>query len=161
MIKNYISRQNNFRYLSGLPITNVTYNMASLHFAYAALKLNNKKLFEQYIDRAISFTPDDDPDKDYLMAVKQWITFKNNGIDRKKALKVIEKFYFANTVKRLKKNIENDSLLDEFVIECKDCSTCKHKSECSYEEIKKMMQNAGKEYSKFTNGQDKKEFLYT
>ncbi len=160
MITNFISRKNNFNYLSGLPLSNTKYNTASIYFAYAALKLKNEKLFNSYIDTAILFTSDEDSDKDYLRAVKQWITFENNGVLREKALKVIEKFYFADTVERLKKNLESETLLDEFLVECGDCSNCKFKQDCCYESIREIIKKTGAEYSKFTNGQAKENFAF-
>ena len=160
MLWSFMSRKNNFAYLSGLPIANLDFGLASIHFAYAALKTQNYKLFDSYIDSAAKFTVNDN-DKDYLLAVKQWIEFKNNGVEKKTALSVIEKFYFADTFKRLTKNIENDALLDEFLVECNmDCANCKYKDECCYESIREMMAKAGAEYAKFTDGQKKENFTY-
>lgn len=46
------------------------------------------------------------------------------------ALTVIEKFYFADTFERLTENIGNDTLLDEFLVECNiDCENCKYKND--------------------------------
>lgn len=159
MITEYIGRRNNFTFLSGIPLSNISYNMASIHFAYAALKVKNYKLFNSYIDNAIAFSNDSD-EKDYLKAVKQMVTFKNNGLSIEKAMTVIEKFYFKNTVERLKKNLEKDSLLDEFLLECGDCDVCRMKEDCSYENIRQIIRNAGNEYAKFIDGQNKENFLY-
>lgn len=160
MIANFISKKNNINYLTGLPLSCATYNMPSIHFAYAALKLNNYNLFNSYMDSALAFTPDDSDEKDYLMAVKQWVNFAVGGVEKETAITVIEKFYFKNTVDRLKKNLEKDALLDEFLIECGDCSVCKYKNGCCYENIKKIIAKAGAEYSKFTHGQDRENFKF-
>ncbi len=159
MIANFISRKNNFSFLSGLPLASIHYNMASLHFAYAALKLKNYKLFNSYLDSAITYSGDD-MEKDYLRAVKQWITFENNGIAKEKALAVIGKFYFKDTVKRLEKNLNDDTLLDEFLMECGDCQTCRYKDNCCYDNIRNIIKNAGTEYGKFVDGQAKENFAF-
>ncbi len=160
MIANFISRKNNFGYLSGLPLSNMKLNIASIHFAYAAKKINNYDSFNRYIDLAINCTPDDDTDKDYLMLVKQWETFMHNGIDKEKALKVIEKFFFENSVKRFKANLETNTLLDDFLVSCEDCNVCKFKDDCCYDGIRNIIEKTGKEYSRFVNGQDKANFLF-
>lgn len=160
MINNFFSRKNNFKFLSGLPINGIKASMASIYFAYAALKLKNYKLFNSYMDTAIAYTVDDDKEKDYLRAVKQWVAFETNGVSEEKALKVIEKFYFADTVERLKKNLESETLLDEFLVECGDCSKCKFKNDCCYESIREIIKKTGAEYSKFTNGQAKENFAF-
>ena len=132
--------------------------MAVLHFAYAALKLKSYKLFNSYIDSAV-FTADNDADKDYLKAVKQWTLFENNGMDKETALAIMKKFYFKDTVIRLEKNLDNDSLLDEFLIECGDCLSCKYKDICCYENIRQITEKAGKEYEKFIDGQSRENFI--
>lgn len=159
MIANFISRKNNINYLAGLPLSNATYSMLFVHFAYASFKLKNDKLFKMYMDMAI-VNESDENDKDYLMAVKQWIEFQNNGVLKEKALTVIKKFYFDGTVGRLIKNIEADTLFDEFLIECGDCQSCKYKEGCCYDSIREIIKNAGAEYSKFTYGQAKENFVY-
>lgn len=160
MIANFISKKNNINYLSGLPLSCATYNMPSIHFAYAALKLKNYNLFNSYMDSAIAFTPDDSQEKDYFMAVKQWVNFAVGGVDKESAMTVIEKFYFKNTVEHLKKNLEKDALLDEFLIECEDCNACKHKEGCCYKNIQEIIAKAGAEYAKFTHGQDRENFKF-
>lgn len=158
MLVNFISRKNNLSFLSGIPFVGIGYNIAPLHFAYAALKLKNFKLFNSCIDTSLSFTADPDM-RDYLLAVKQWVTFENNGVPREKALIVIKKFYFESTYNRLKANLEKDSLLDEFLIECEDCENCKYKENCCYDNIRKITAATGKEYAKFINGQAKENFI--
>ena len=160
MVANIISKKNNFAYLSGLPLNKPMYVLTALHFAFAALKTQNYKLFNSYIDSAIKLA-ENDSDKDYFAAVKQWIEFKNNGVSKEVALTVIEKFYFADTFKRLTKNLENNALLDEFLVECnKDCANCKYRKNCCYESIREMMAKAGAEYAKFTDGQARENFKY-
>jgi len=126
MLVNFISRKNNLSFLSGIPFVGIGYNIAPLHFAYAALKLKNFQMFNACIDTSLSFTSDPDM-RDYLLAVKQWVTFENNGVPKEKALRVIKKFYFESTYTRLEANLKKDSLLDEFLIECEDCEKCKYK----------------------------------
>lgn len=157
MIWSFMSRKNNYAYLAGLPIADLSPGLASIHLAYAALKLKNYKMFESYIQTAAQYMADE-KDKDYLLAVNQWITFMNDSVDKEKALSVIEKFYFTDTVKRLEKNLKVDSLLDEFLVVCEDCSVCKYKEKCCYDSIREMTKRAGIEYSKFVEGQDKCNF---
>lgn len=157
MIASFISRKNNFSFLSGLPLEGISFNMAAIHFAYAALKLKNYPLFNSYMDFA-AFNCRDESEKDYLKAVKQWIAFKTNGLSDQKALTVMKKFYFEDTVKRLEGNLGKDSLLDEFLMECGDCNACKFRSKCCYEGIRKITANAGAEYAKFTDGQAREIF---
>lgn len=159
MIKNFISKKDNLLYLSGLPIVTANKNLALIHFAYAALKLKNYKLFDSYISAAIDFTAEGE-DKDYLMAVKQWVSLENGGVSREKSLTVLKKFYFENTVERLEKKLKAESVLDEFLIECVDCSKCKYKDGCCYERIREIIKNAGHEYQKFTDGQAKSNFIF-
>jgi len=159
MITNFISKKYNFVYLSGLPLTFSENNVAAIHFAYAALKLQNMQLFNTYISTAIKWTVDD-KEKDYLLAVKQWVEFKNNGVTEEKAFAVIKRFYFNETYERLKKNVLNDALLDDYLVECGDCQKCKHKDICCYNDIREMIGKAGKEYSKFVNGQSREEFIF-
>ena len=159
MIQNFISRKSNFKYISGLPLNKIPNNLLALHFSYAALKLKKYKVFDSYISDAIFLTADDDVNKDYLLAVKQWVSFQNNGIDANTAMKVMRKFYFEDTLVRLQSNIEADALLDEFVIECGNCEKCKFKKQCCYESIRQMISKAGAEYQKFTDGQSKEHFV--
>lgn len=158
MIQNFISRKSNFKYISGLPLNKIPNNLLALHFSYAALKLKNYKLFDNYMNDAIASTDDNDADKDYLLAVKQWVSFQKNRVNKDNAMKVIKRFYFEDTVARLKSNIEANTLLDEFVIECSDCEKCKFKDECCYENIRQMIQKAGAEYAKFADGQSREQF---
>lgn len=160
MIANFISKKNNINYLSGLPLSCATYSMPSIHFAYAALKLEKYDIFNSYMDAAIMYTEDESAEKDYLLAVKQWINFKKGGVSKEKALNVLEKFYFKDTVERLKKNLKSDTLLDELIIECDDCNSCKHRQGCCYENIRQIIAKAGNEYSKFTNGQNRENFAF-
>ena len=44
-------------------------------------------------------------EKDYLLAVNQWVIFANNGVDKEKAFSVMKKFYFAETIERLESNL--------------------------------------------------------
>lgn len=160
MIANFISKKDNFAFLSGIPFEPSLRRLTPIHFAFAALKTQNYKLFNSYIDSAIKLA-ENDSDKDYFAAVKQWAEFKNNGVDKATALSVIEKFYFADTFKRLTKNFENNTLLDEFLVECNmDCENCKYKNDCCYENIREMMAKIGAEYAKFTDGQAKENFKY-
>lgn len=158
MISNIISRKNNFSHLTGLPLLITdSYMLTSIHLAYAALKTQNNISFNSYIDTAIIYAQNE-KDIDYLSAVKQWTEFKNNGVEKETALSVIKKFYFADTFERLVNNLEKDTLLDEFLLECNDCSICNHKDECCYMEIREMMAKVGAEYSKFTDGQAREKF---
>ena len=159
MITTFISRKNNFSFLSGLPLEGIKFNMAVIHFAYAALKLKNYKLFNSYMDAA-AFNADNDADKDYLKAVKQWVAFEVNGLSKEKALTIIKKFYFADTVKRLQENLKKESLLDEFLMECGDCGKCKFRELCCYDSIRELTACAGKQYSAFVDGQSRENFKY-
>ena len=87
--------------------------MAVLHFAYAALKLKSYKLFNSYIDSAV-FTADNDADKDYLKAVKQWTLFENNGTDKETALAIMKKFFFADTVNQRRQRDEDHCVSKHF-----------------------------------------------
>lgn len=160
MINNIFSKRNNITYLSGLP-KHFKFNAVAIHLAYASLKLKNISLFNKYIDEAILLTHDKE-DKDYLMAVKQWLHFGNNGVSEEKRMAVIKKFYFSETVQRLERNLNNETLLDEFLIECNpdNCAGCKNKDGCNYENIRKMIKAAGQRYEKFTNGQAKENFEF-
>lgn len=160
MIEHFVSRRFNYNYLSGLPLSNLKSNLALIHFAYAAKKINNYNSFKKYIDLAIFSTADDDKDKDYLMLVKQWEEFMHNGVDKEKALKVINKFFFEDSIKRFEKNINSDTLLDDLVVECSVCENCKRKADCCYNNIRNIIKKVGIEYGKFVDGQKKDNFLY-
>lgn len=160
MIENFVSRRFNYNYLSGLPLSNLKSNLALIHFAYAAKKLNNFNSFKKYMDLAIMSTADDDKDKDYLKLVMQWETFMQNGVDKEKAKKVISKFYFDDSIRRFEANINSDTLLDDLVVECSNCDTCNRREDCCYENIRTIIKKAGNEYSKFVDGQKKENFCY-
>lgn len=157
LISNFINQKNNFSNLSGLPFLGLPSNIANLHFAYAALKVKNYSLFDLYINSAINVTLNLE-DADYLRAVKQWVDFEKAGVSHDTAMTVIKKFYFEESWKRLQKNIEKNSLLDEFLLECKNCSKCKHIENCCYDDIRKIIRSAGEEYAKFIHGQAKENF---
>lgn len=159
MIANFINKRNDFRQLSGLPFTRLPANTASLHFAYAALKLKNYTLFDEYMTSAIKLTTDEN-NVDYLKAVKQWVQFEKSHVDKDTAIKVIKKFYFDTSAKRLEENLCNDTLLDEFVVECGDCPNCKFRENCRYDDVRKIIKAAGDVLVKFTNGQDKENFKF-
>lgn len=159
MIANFINKKNDFRQLSGLPLTRLPANTTSLHFAYAALKLKNYALFDVFMNTAIKCTQDE-ATADYLKAVKQWAEFEKSGIKPETAMAVIKKFYFADSWKRLEENLKNETLLDEFMVECKDCEKCAHKDNCCYDSIRNIIKCAGDEYAKFTKGQDKENFAF-
>ncbi len=159
MIKNFISRRSSFVLLSGLPLEISSFFTAQIHFAYAAFKIGKKELLYSFLKSAITAATNND-DKDYLAAVKQWLMFKDGNVDKDKAIKVISKFYYSKTTKRLIKNIENDSLFDEFLIECKNCDDCRFKEICFYDGIKRMISFAGEKYAEFTSGQEKENFTF-
>lgn len=161
MIDGFISKSRSFNYLSGLPIEggNAVY-LSYLHFAYASLRCKNFNDAISYISKAMEYCGDGDM-AEYFSAIKLWMSFAARGVENDKILKLIKTFYKKETYDKFKKNLENDALLDEYLIECKgDCANCKHNYRCNYERIRKLIATVGKEYAKFTDGQDKKNFQF-
>lgn len=158
MVANIRSKKFNYNFLAGLPFNENPPHRLLMHYVYAAYKLNNKKIYDECLITAISCITDE-KDRDYLLAIRQWQKFMSDGVKEEVAFKVLERFYFTETISRLKRNIATDALFDEFVVECIDCKNCRHSNICQYKNIKKMMTNVGGIYNKFTNGQDKENFM--
>lgn len=156
-----VSRAGNYCYLSGLPMLENKWYMIFVHMAYAGLKTGNKKTFSN-IDYAISVS-DDEKEKDYLKAVKQWVMLKDYGLSKEDALSVLKKFCFADTFDKISKDIENNTLLEDLLVEClgpDNCDNCKHNSYCKYREVKCIIKKAGDVYSQFVDGQNRENFKY-
>ena len=160
MIEGHFSKRVNYTFLSGLPLNEKTHMTSLPYLAYAALKIGQKKMFYSYITSAINGNFDQEF-REYLSAVKQWMVFCDAGVEKEKALSTIRKFYPESIYQKLIKNIEKDELLDECIVECTmQCDRCRSKDYCQYENIRKLIAIAGKEYAKFTDGQDKKNFRF-
>ena len=160
MIDGFISKRQNYCYLTGLPLSKMTYFAADIHFAYAALRTKNYDLFAKFTGMAMKYS-DDQEVSDYLSAVKFWVDFSKNAIDKEKILAIMKIFYSEKTYSKFIVNLENDALLDEFLIECiNDCANCRHNDRCNYERIRNLIATVGKEYAKFTEGQNRENFTF-
>ncbi|MCQ2451231.1 MAG: YcaO-like family protein [Clostridia bacterium] len=159
MIDGFISKSSQLEYLTGRPIYGSRRSTVHLHMAYAALKLKNFDEFNKFMNLASTLLGASE-EGDYVRAVKQWFELKNFGFDEAKIIRVIEKFYCPDTVKKIKRDAENNSFLEEFLFECENCETCKFKDSCNYETIRNIIAATGKEYAKFTNGQDRENFKF-
>ena len=160
MINGFISKKRNYNYLAGLPLANMNYSTPDIHFAYAALKCKDYGAFAKYIQSAITNSVDEET-ADYLSAVKFWMDFYTKGTEKEKTLDIMKTFYSESTYNKFLNNLEKDTLLDEYLIECdKNCGNCRQKDRCNYGRIKDMISVVGKEYAKFTHGQDRENFIF-
>lgn len=85
--------------------------------AYLHYKLGRKEDTAKYLDRMIAGSPE--PDQEYLICVKRYLTLSADHYDEETIRKVLEYFHQPQTVQRLYTMISmNENLLSEFVLHC-------------------------------------------
>ncbi len=157
----FFSRYHNFARLSGIPIKNDSGLLIAITRAYAAyrVKLFNEAL--KHLDTALKNKNINESDTKYLRCVSKYIDLMSSGISPDKIKIILYKFFEKEFADRLYEALDNGATpFDSYLLKCDriNCKECKFKDNCSYDECKKLIQNLGKEYKKFTDGQNKEIF---
>ncbi len=162
MISATISRRGNFTRLSGLPLDHTTSDsLWSITMAYCSYQMGDLKGAIQNTDALTRKPQLSDEDRGYFTCVRQYLTLIHSGVSEDKINLILNKFNKKIHVEQLKKNLAKGSPFDEYLLECthSDCTNCRYKNSCHYDYIRTLIKNAGKVYQKFTDGQNKENFI--
>ncbi len=161
MIRGVNSREYYYPFLAGLPLNHDEQNVAAaLHYAYAAFRLKRKKECLAYLKIAAGFCRTEDK-KAYLECICSYLQFFFDDMSHEAALAILQRFYSPEIIERLQSSLnEHQDVFSDLLMECHapNCSGCRHKDICYYEEAKRVIHNAGQRYAAFTNGQAPEQF---
>ena len=161
MLRGTFSRYHNFSHLSGLPFKRaINLFLAYITRAYIAYRLKKYSDVIKHLHVAINGAQNED-DKEYLSCIIKYIELLSASIPMEKIKVILPKFNYKKDTDRLFGLLDKGQTpFDEFLVSCdiKNCSDCKHKDVCNYDEIRELTINAGKIYREFTNGQSREEF---
>lgn len=157
--KALFSRQNNFSYLSGLPITNTEPSAVLwVTLAYAAYRTGNMREAIGYTALAAKVNSAEGP---YFNCVHQYLTLTQKNIPAQKLRLILSKFNYCGDVDKLYDALENGlTPYDAYLPKCDKvhCETCYYRDLCSLRRLNEYLEPVGKIYEAFTDGQDRSVF---
>ncbi len=162
MISNSLSRQNNFARLSGIPLERSARDLLlNVTFAYCAYMIQNTKEVLNNLDLLCRKTTINLEDKCYFECVRQYLFFKYSNIEENKIFCILNKFHHKQYVDKLKDNLKNGTPFDMYLLKCDSnhCENCIYKKQCYYSDAKAIINNVGKIYSQFKDGQAPENFI--
>lgn len=164
MIADVNSKKNNFRKLAGLPLTiNSDANriLWCVTMAYISLCLGDTRSAISHTDALTRLFRDSESDRGYFACVRQYLTLKHSAVSEDKIFVILKKFNKQAHFEKFEKNLRNNALFDEYLLECdtKNCENCKYKEHCHYDYIRSFIGKAGEVYKTFTDGQNPENFV--
>ncbi|MBQ8793627.1 MAG: YcaO-like family protein, partial [Clostridia bacterium] len=160
MVSNIFGRYTSFDRLAGLSISGEMTSLLFIYRAYTAYKLGQYNDAIKHIDTIKKFDSVDEELKGYFKCVQLYLTLKRDKVTDEKIKLIIIKFFEKRYVERFYSNLSAGSPFEEFLFKCdyNNCSECKYCERCSYKSIEELMQNIGKIYKSFIDGQSKEQF---
>ncbi len=155
------SRQNNFLYLSGLPLNawqDSSY-LTYIHYAYAAFRLGKKDELCTYISNAAARAKDPEI-ANYVGCLSQYFKLMKDGISEEQILCMLKKFYTEKAYTRFIKAQENGTYFDGLLMRCdmENCENCVYRNKCNINYAKALISKAGEKYRRFADGQNRENF---
>ncbi len=161
-IANTLSRENNFQFLSGIPLDQtVAKPLLNITLAYCAYKLGDQKAILENVGALCSPYVDDEDLRQYFRCLRQYFQFKADGLSEDKIFCVLDKFHSKQYVERLHNSLKTGTPFDEYLLKCDthNCEECRYREKCHYANIRTMMEKTGAVYKQFTNGQNPENFV--
>ncbi len=161
-ISTVYGRYYQFGRLVGLPIaSNPGSLLLCIARSYAAYRLGAYRDALTYLDSIIRTPSFDEDARRYFSCVSRYIRLTQGGIAAEKVRIILYKFFEKTYVDRLYEKVDNGlSPYEDYLFKCDfRCESCKYREACVYTECKAIVQRVGSEYQKFTNGQDRSEFV--
>ena len=162
MISATISRRGSFANLSGLPLDHtVSDALWSITMAYCSYQMGDLKGAIQHTDALTRKAQMSSEDRGYFTCARQYLTLVHSGIPEDKLTVILNKFNKKSYVEQLHNNLKNGSPFEEYLLSCNpaNCANCRYKDNCHYDYIRTLIKNAGEVYQKFTEGQNKENFI--
>lgn len=159
-IQTIITKRDNFRYLSGIPLWYPA--MLPLSLAYAAYMLGRYKDAIVHLRNLRQSSSFDKEKMEYFACVVRYLELKLAGCAEEKIRIVLRKFYDEKYAGMLFERLDNGSHpFDGFLLrcDCKSCESCPFAQYCGYLSTKDIIAKGGAVYNRFTHGQDKENFI--
>lgn len=155
------NRRYMFGPLAGIPIdSREQQSYASVHFAYAAYRLNRSSEVSRLLSYAATKAVDVQL-RDYILCIRQYLQFTMDGIAPEKAMAVLEKFYSEQILEKLQQSLtQYGDVFGDLLFACdpSHCAGCTKKDICRYDAVKRVIRSAGLVYRNFTDGQKEENF---
>lgn len=161
MIASVNSKRNNFKCLSGLPISSSSAQILwNATMGYCSLVMGDIKSAIVQANALANKPSLSEEDKLYFACAHQYLTLKDSKLDDEKLWIILEKFNQKQYTQKLKTALEKGTPFDEYLLECngKSCESCRYKNDCHYDYIRTLIGNAGAVYKEFTHGQSREHF---
>ena len=159
-IQSIISKRENFRYLSGIPLWYPA--MLPLTLAYAAYTLGRYKEAAAYLKNLRQSAAFGKDKMDYFACVIRYLDLKAAGCSEEKIRIVLRKFYDEKYADQLFDLLDKGSHPFEGQLlrcDCKSCDHCQFAEHCGYNSTKDIIAKAGAVYNRFTEGQARENFI--
>lgn len=161
MIAGVQSKRANFSSLSGLPLDfSACFVLWNTTMAHINLALGDIKSVISHTAALSKYDKMPQDDCSYFACISQYFTLKQGGTDIDKLFVILNKFNRKSAVEKFTKNLADNALFDEYLLECdgKNCESCKYKDSCHYDYIRTLIGNAGRVYKEFVDGQAREHF---
>lgn len=158
-IQTILSKRDNFRYLSGVPLYRP--GMVQISLACVTYRLGRYSETIAYL-KALQLIKDMDRDTaEYFSCLARYLELKKTGRPEAQIRLVLGKFYTEKYTGMLFSRLDRGaSPFEGFVLDCDaNCEKCTFKSYCRYESIKQIISKVGAVYHSFTDGQAKENFI--
>ncbi len=156
------SRANNYIYRSGIPLALMHEHsfLMYIHLAYTAYKQNLNDDLCKYLAQASNMGSCGSQDVGYVRLLSNYFKMKTDNIAPEKIDVLLKRFHSADDYRRFKQALSDNNLFDNLLLRCdmKNCTDCHYKYACRLDELRKIVQTLGKEFSKFTDGQNEEHF---
>lgn len=162
MIANTLSRENDFQFLSGIPLDyTVARPLLNITLAYCAYKMGNQKIVLENVNALCSPYIGNDDLRQYFRCLRQFLQFRADDVAEDKIFCVLNKFHSRQYVEQLRKSLKTGTPFDEYLLRCdtNNCGDCRYQNQCHYAYIRTMIEKTGAIYKQFTDGQNSENFV--
>lgn len=158
-VQTILSKRDNFRYLSGVPLYRP--GMVQISLACVTYRLGRYNETIAFL-KSLQLIKDMDRDAaEYFSCLARYLELKQTGRPEEQIRLVLGKFYDSTYTEILYSRLDREqSPFTGFVLRCnKNCDACSFKQQCRYESIKQIINKVGAVYHNFTEGQARENFI--
>ncbi len=157
-----LGRVNSFSRLAGLT-TNASLEvfLTRLTLSYAAYRLGRYPEAINHLNQIVRNPQLSDDDKAYFSCLQRYLMLKQTGAEESKIRLLLAKLYRAQDVDKLFEHLLNKQTpYDEYLIrcDCKHCENCRYQNDCAQSRAVEIIQQVGKHYQAFVDGQKAENF---